>query len=259
MIFLTACWGEEYVSAATGLIRSFETHCRGHKLYVYTDCPELLPGASVQSNAVYLAESWQSWIDKMPGYYQAQTRRMAVKSALVDHWIRKINGPVGWVDADCLLLDDPGPDLDPMKPNLVVAGNKVSTAFWTMSRDDRERWARLWEQRVMEQDKDPRATAPILERWVQGSRKNRLGRHRFAYHNVFAPSRLYDPNDADHWGPGSIHLDNVYFQRGGFYHGPRRIVLMRFKTEIIDHHLKTQFRAFENGVRDQFNMFYDGV
>jgi len=258
MDFVSAIWGEKYAEAGSGMVRSFATHCNNHRMVVYTDVPEALPGPEESRNVFFKICGQADWLSSWAPYWRTGGRGMITKISLLEHRMQ-MNGdmPVMWADADVLFLDNPERDLGGSRSFKLCACDlgRPSTAFWGVGSqfqlDRLKRWA---SDRVEAQDEfGPVVEGPFLARWY--------AERRWKDATVMGDvSRLYDWHAGEAIGTAGEAPARLMWKNGGIYSGPSRVVTLRLTPSQIDEHQRSSWRAFANdNVRRHLQGLYQGA
>jgi hypothetical protein len=257
MDFVSAIWGEKYAEAGSGLVRSFATHCTGHRLVVYTDVPEALPGPEESRTVSYHLCSQDDWVLRWAPYWRTGGRQMITKISLLEHRMGMNNEmPVMWVDADALFLENPSQDLGSSRSFklLVDPRGRASTGFWGVgSQFQIERLKRWANERVEEQREfGPVVEGPFLQRWLEERRFKDA-------HIMGTPTRLLEAFCGDRIGTAGDGPECMIWKNGGVYAGPSRVVTLRLTPSQIDEHQRSSWRAFAHDkVREHIQELYQG-
>lgn len=269
MRYFTAALGESHHLVARALVRSFQRFEPDASLTVFTDLDAGFPNAE--------RTSLESLLKHRERFYRRPGRRNVFKFTLFKEMFRRYPGePIGWIDADTLLLSDLSRRLEPTKINVtshgrrdaetVALGNRLEvpgsryaiSGFFSLPDPSwLDRLERITEQRPA---------------WDHRDHNSNLGDQLILNHVIASSDpdevnwltddcqHVYNLEIAEEVHPvvGDQRLRSLTRSGDAVYLGDRRIVLFYWIKKQFDLHLADEFRTFQPEVRSLLASLYSG-
>lgn len=247
MLFVTGCFGAEYLKWGTALRRTFADAMPGEELYVWSD------DETVASD--WCCRSMESLLDEVaPFDWHRAHRRKVFKFPLVRAMLHRHKTDICWLDANLSVLSDLRPHLQPGVPNLICHGRRGNNRFpigclWSLPPG--EHIDRLFSMTKTRSDNGPLGDQPILQSWAASG----INAHwptddrRFIF-NMELGSGLH-PRVGD---PRLTQIVETPDRQWSL--DQRTIVTIAFTSHRLREHTADQFRSFSPPIRAYLRDLY---